>query len=251
MSAPEPLFGLDRDTLRERVTAWGMPVFRADQILKWVYERGITDLDAMTDLSKADRSTLSQKLNFATLESARDQQASDGTRKLLLALTDVGKPAPTTECVMIPAENSSGGMRRTACVSSQVGCPVGCRFCASGLGGLERNLTTAQIVEQVWRLGRLCPKPDGTGGITNVVFMGMGEPLSNFSAVTAAIRTLNAPWGLNISARRITVSTVGVPAQIRRLADQIDLPITLAISLHAPDDTLRRLADSLGRRHQH
>ncbi len=144
-----------------------------------------------------------------------------------------------TECVMIPSDpepGSDGTPRRTACVSSQVGCPVGCRFCASGLGGLDGNLSAGRIVEQVWRLGAL----DGIKRITNVVFMGMGEPLSNFSAVTRAIRTLTAAWATNISARKITISTVGLPKAIERLADEFDLPVTLALSLHAPNDELRR-----------
>jgi 23S rRNA (adenine2503-C2)-methyltransferase len=139
---------------------------------------------------------------------------------------------------MIPSEDPTGP-RRTACISSQVGCPVGCRFCASGLGGLDGNLSAGRIVEQVWRLGTL----PGIDRITNVVFMGMGEPLSNFSAVTHAIRTIagdGAAWGLGISARKITLSTVGLPKAIERLAEQMDLPITLALSLHAPNDDLRR-----------
>lgn len=141
---------------------------------------------------------------------------------------------------MIPAENAEGKPRRTACISSQVGCPVGCRFCASGLGGLEDNLTAGQIVEQVWQLNQL-PELKSLGQcITNVVFMGMGEPLSNFDNVTRAVRTLTAEWGFGLSARRITISTVGLPAQIRRLADKDLPPVTLAISLHAPNDELRR-----------
>jgi 23S rRNA (adenine2503-C2)-methyltransferase len=135
-----------------------------------------------------------------------------------------------TECVMIPSEE-----RRTACVSSQMGCPVGCKFCASGLEGVEGNLTTGRIVEQVWRLAQ----QPGVGRISNVVFMGMGEPLANANAVMNAIRTLNAPWGMGISARKITVSTVGLPAAIRKLCD-FELPVTLALSLHAPTDELRR-----------
>ena len=135
-----------------------------------------------------------------------------------------------TETGMIPTED-----RRTACVSSQVGCPVGCRFCASGIGGLDGNLTAGRIVEQVWRLGRL----EGVGRVSNVVFMGMGEPLANFANVTAAIRTLNAEWGLGIGARRITVSTVGLPPAIRKLCS-FEIPVTLALSLHAPFDELRR-----------
>jgi len=130
----------------------------------------------------------------------------------------------------------AGLPRFTACISSQVGCPVGCRFCASGLTGLDHNLSAGRIVEQVWRLGRM----EGVRRITNVVFMGMGEPLSNLSAVVPAIRTLNALWATGISARKITVSTVGLPKAIEKLAEQLNLPVTLALSLHAPNDDLRR-----------
>jgi 23S rRNA (adenine2503-C2)-methyltransferase len=162
---------------------------------------------------------------------------------------------PQSECVMIPSLDPEGGgaPRRTACISSQVGCPVGCAFCASGLGGLEGNLSAGRIVEQVWLLNRLVGMPPADSGdalprpseqgeprITHVVFMGMGEPLANFSSVVKAIRTLTAPWGMSISARRITVSTVGLPKAIERLAEQLDLPVTLALSLHAPNDALRR-----------
>jgi len=146
---------------------------------------------------------------------------------------------------MIPSTNELGRERRTACISSQVGCPVGCRFCASGLGGLEKNLTAGQIVEQIWWLNSIAQHAVRTADsarptrVTNVVFMGMGEPLANFENVTRAIRTLTAPWGFHLSGRKITVSTVGLPAQIRRLAS-IDVPLTLAISLHAPNDALRR-----------
>ena len=136
-----------------------------------------------------------------------------------------------TECVLIPTDE-----RKTACISSQVGCPVGCKFCASGMGGLDANLSAGRIVEQVWRLGSM----PGIRRISNVVFMGMGEPLSNFDAVTAAIRTMNQLWGLGISARKITISTVGLPKYIKRLRDEFELPITLALSLHATNDDLRR-----------
>ncbi len=137
---------------------------------------------------------------------------------------------------MIPSESrESGKLRRTACVSSQMGCPVGCKFCASGLSGLDGNLTNGQIVQQIWMLAQL----PAVERISNVVFMGMGEPLSNFNNVVAAAKTMMAPWGLGISARKITISTVGMPSPIRKLAD-MDFPITLAISLHAPNDEIRR-----------
>ncbi len=198
---------------------------------------------------------------------------------VLAERTSIGDPARQTECVMIPSlppgETGRGGPRDeaadedgmemvegdeeagshgrgvrrrrgparpdgsprfTACISSQVGCPVGCRFCASGVGGLDASLSAGRIVEQVWRLARL----PGVRRITNVVFMGMGEPLSNLGAVVPAVRTLTAPWGMSISARKITISTVGLPRAIDKLAEQLDLPVTLALSLHAPNDELRR-----------
>ncbi len=164
--------------------------------------------------------------------------SSDGQASLILPILQTSLIQQTaadtsrqSECVMIPADP-----RRTACISSQVGCPVGCRFCASGLGGLDGNLSAGRIVEQVWRLSRLT----GVGRITNVVFMGMGEPLANFDNVKRAIETIAAPWGMNISARKITVSTVGLPKYIERLARDLDLPVTLALSLHAPTDDIRR-----------
>jgi 23S rRNA (adenine2503-C2)-methyltransferase len=152
-------------------------------------------------------------------------------------------------------ERSYPRHRRTACISSQVGCPVGCRFCASGIGGLDGNLSTGRIVEQVWRLGSPpAATPSALSGdpgsgprddphahrISNVVFMGMGEPLSNFQNVVSAVRLISAPWGLGIGARRITISTVGLPKAIERLADELDVPVTLALSLHAPNDAIRR-----------
>jgi 23S rRNA (adenine2503-C2)-methyltransferase len=231
-------------TLGAQCRTLGMARFAADQLLDWVYRKGTVDPTAMTNLSKRDRDMLREHARFHCSEVAAHQQASDGTQKLLmqwdpprpnagatalplLLRSDDGR---RTECVMIPTE-----ARRTACVSSQVGCPVGCSFCASGVDGLEGNLSAGQIVEQVHRLGGL----PGVGRISHVVFMGMGEPLANFAGVTDAIRTLHAPWGMGISARRITVSTVGLPAAIRKLID-FELPVTLALSLHAPNDELRR-----------
>ena len=241
-------FELDADALKAWVTDRGMPAFVSKQLLDWVYRRGVIDPAQMTDLSKANRDLVSHEMRFEQSLVRRHLQATDGTQKLLMAWPreaaaratgDVSLPLADatpgagereTECVMIPADG-----RKTACVSSQIGCPVGCRFCASGIGGLEGNLTRGRIVEQVWKLGRL---PD-VERISHVVFMGMGEPLSNFEAVTGAIRTLNADWGLGISARRITVSTVGLPSAIEKLMG-FDIPVTLALSLHAPTDELRR-----------
>lgn len=236
-------FDLDPDGLEAFAAEHGCRSFLGTQLLKWVFERGVTAPQAMTDLSKFDRSLLDEFMSFGEGETCAAEEASDGTRKILLrwpaphnAANDESplqvlqtRSGGETECVMIPTEK-----RRTACVSSQIGCPVGCRFCASGLGGLEGNLSSGRIVEQAWRLSQL-----PSGPITNVVFMGMGEPLANFSNVTRAVRAINAPWGLGIGARRITISTVGLPTAIRRLGD-FEIPVTLALSLHAPNDTLRK-----------
>ena len=236
------------DLDREAVAAWAaerhLPRHLVDQLLDWVYKKGVTDPAAMTNLSKAHRTLFESEFEVLRGRTIVHQSATDGTQKvplswrpaapesgaLLPQLSDTVARGSETESVMIPSED-----RRTACVSSQLGCPVGCTFCASGIGGLEGNLTSGQIVEQVFRLGRL----EGVDRISHVVFMGMGEPLANYAAVTDAIRVLNAPWGLGISARRITVSTVGLPAAIRKFCE-FELPVTLALSLHAPNDTLRR-----------
>jgi len=225
------LLGESPDSLAAAAVERGFPRRLGVQVPKWIWERGVVRPEAMTDLSKSQRTWLEERFVGPEGEVVADRLATDGTRKLLLAWPERdprGEPL-ATECVMIPAER-----RRTACISSQVGCPVGCRFCASGLG-FDGNLSTARIVEQVHRLGRL----EGVGRISHVVFMGMGEPLANLAATTEAIRILNAPWGAGISARRITVSTVGVPSAIRRFA-RFELPVGLALSLHAPNDELRR-----------
>lgn len=229
-----------------------MKPFRARQIAEWVFEHGIADPLAWSNLSVGERGATARDLAVVSGRIVGHQLATDGTQKLLIEWDDSGQPAAKpvslpligtgdatrqTECVMIPALDQDSE-RRTACISSQVGCPVGCQFCASGLSGLDGNLSAGRIVEQVWRLERL----EGVGRITNVVFMGMGEPLSNFEAVTGAIRTLTRPkpWGMGIGARRITVSTVGLPKYIERLARELEVPVTLALSLHAPTDELRR-----------
>jgi len=239
-------FSLDRDSLRTWCTERGMQRHTADQVLDWVYRKSCADPMRMSNLSKRNRELLAQAMRFTTGQRIDHRVASDGTQKLLMAWgRDSTAENPTalpvlnaspvasgrqTECVMIPADP-----RRTACISSQLGCPVGCKFCASGIGGLEGNLSAGQIIEQVFHLTTL----DAVERISHVVFMGMGEPLANLSAVSDAIRTLHAEWGFGISARRITVSTVGLPTAIRRFCE-FDLPVTLALSLHAPNDEIRR-----------
>jgi 23S rRNA (adenine2503-C2)-methyltransferase len=228
LTASTGFFDHDPESLRAWCEGVGMPGFTAGQLIDWVYEKQVVDPVEMTNLSADHRAMVAEMLPIETGQELANQLASDGTRKLLIGWPLFSDTA-STETVLIPTES-----RATACLSSQVGCPVGCAFCASGIGGLDRNLSAGQIVEQAHRLGRL-----GTGRVTNVVFMGMGEPLANYAAVTGAIKTLNASWGLGIGARRITVSTIGLPEAIRRLAE-FPIPVTLAVSLHAPEDGLRR-----------
>lgn len=224
----------DPEALSRWLIEEGHPRFRADQILKWIYERRVSTFDEMTNLSKPLRAWLVESAAIYTSEVARESVSEDGTRKLLLKWPD----GATTETVWIPADD-----RHTACLSTQVGCPVGCVFCASGLDGVDRNLTAGEIVEQAVRIARLVG--DAREGdaepprLSNIVIMGVGEPLANYDNLMRAIRTINAPWGLGIGARKITVSTVGLPKQIRRLARE-DLQLSLALSLHAPDEKLRQ-----------
>src|SRR5688500_9921527 len=221
-------FSQNEQSLREVVGGWGWPAFRARQLMGWVYGKLVADPEQMTDLSKRDRQELGERMAFANAAVVRKQDSNDGTLKLLLTWPD-GKNA---EAVMIP-----DGERRTACVSSQVGCPVGCKFCASGVNGVQGNLASGQIVEQIFVLNQLLATR--AERITNIVFMGMGEPMANYAAVMDAVRILHEPNGFNIGARRITISTVGVPTKIRALAEE-GLPVNLALSLHAPNEPLRR-----------
>ena len=224
-------FGLMPHEFDAVAAEWGWPRYRAEQIRQWAYGKLVGTPAGMTNLSKLDRDRLGQRVAFARATVARKQDSEDGTQKLLLEWDEGGKVA-VAETVMIP-----DGDRRTACVSSQVGCPVGCTFCASGLAGLKGNLSADQIVEQLFQLNAML-KPRAER-VTNIVFMGMGEPLANYNNVMQAIRILHDPACFNIGARKITISTVGVPQRMRELADE-ELPLNLAISLHAPNEPLRR-----------
>ncbi len=204
----------------------GVPRFRAGQIRGWLFQRRATDWQQMTDLPKSLRLELARDLQLWTTEIVRHTQADDGTEKLLLKLADGGQ----VECVLLRDR-----VRRTICVSSQVGCGMGCVFCASGLDGVDRNLTVGEIVEQMLRLQLLLDEGER---LSHVVMMGMGEPLANLDAVLAALDEAHRPDGLEISGRRITISTVGLPQAIERMA-RLNAPYRLAISLHAPNDELR------------
>ncbi|MHC4443190.1 MAG: dual-specificity RNA methyltransferase RlmN [Planctomycetota bacterium] len=204
-----------------------LPKYRTKQVFEWVYHKMAGDFADMTNLAKPLREMLAQHWAIHTGTEIRCQNSGDGTVKLLLQWPDQA----TSECVLIPDDE-----RHTACISSQVGCPIGCQFCASGLEGLQRQLSTGQIVEQAMAIRHLCQPQQR---LNNIVIMGTGEPLANYQAVIKAIQIINADWGMNIGARKITLSTVGLPKQIRRLAKE-KLQINLAISLHAPNDTIRQ-----------
>lgn len=218
------------DLSREELAAWcvehGQSSYRADQIRRWIYGKRVSDFDAMHDVSAAFRARLAEEFTLFSGKVVQHQIAVDRTEKLLLELSD----GQLVECVLMREED-----RCTICISTQVGCAMGCVFCASGMLGLKRNLTTGEIVEQILRLDRLLGTEER---ITNVVVMGIGEPLANLKNLLPALDTLNDKGALGIGARRITISTVGLPEKIRELAEH-GKPYNLAVSLHAPHDELR------------
>jgi 23S rRNA (adenine2503-C2)-methyltransferase len=208
------------------------PSYRARQITDWLYTRRVDSFEEMTDLPRDLRAELGRQFAFGKIDIVRVLGSRDTTRKFLFRLSDES----LIESVLIPASPALYGEksdRRTICVSTQVGCAYGCKFCASGLEGFSRNLRPNEIVDQIIAIERETGEK-----IDNIVFMGMGEPLANLDNVTRAIRIINAPWGLGIGARRITVSTSGLAPQIRKLADE-PLQIRLAISLHGATDEVR------------
>jgi 23S rRNA (adenine2503-C2)-methyltransferase len=204
----------------------GHKPFRAAQIRKWVFEGRAEDFEAMSDLPKQLRADLAAEFVLWTSNVARHLHSDDGTEKLLLELADGGK----IECVLLRDDD-----RRTICISTQVGCAMGCVFCASGLDGVDRNLTSGEIVEQMLLLQRLLPAEER---LSNIVVMGMGEPLANLDNLLPALDEANADDGLGISHRRITISTVGLPKQLHKLCE-LNTRYHLAVSLHAPNDQLR------------
>ncbi len=241
-TAPVALTGVTRDELRALLAEWGEPAYRAEQILDWVFRKRVESIDAMTNLSRALRERLEESCRLHGLSPVRQQGAEDSTRKFLFALGD----GQFIESVLIPASPALYGEasdRLTLCVSTQVGCAYGCAFCASGLAGFTRNLGADEIVEQVLLAEKLTGEK-----VNNLVFMGMGEPLANLDAVLRGIGILNAPWGVGIGARHITVSTSGLAPQIRKLADS-PLQVRLAISLHGATDAVREKIMPVNRKH--
>ena len=233
---------LQFDELEKIVDELGEPTYRARQIADWLYQKRVQSLDEMTDLPRNFRAALAERFAFSKIEIVRVLGSKDTTRKFLFRLIDDS----LIETVLIPASPALYGSRsdrRTVCVSTQVGCAYGCKFCASGLEGFSRNLQPNEIVDQIIAIER------ETGErVDNLVFMGMGEPLANLDNVMRAIRTINAGWGLGIGARHITVSTSGLAPQIRKLADE-HVQIRLAISLHGATDEVRNQIMPVNRRY--
>jgi 23S rRNA (adenine2503-C2)-methyltransferase len=228
--------------LTQRLEAMGEPSYRADQIVEWLYRKRVRFFAEMTDLPQALRERLANDFAFENLETVRVLGSRDTTRKFLFRLGD----GNLIESVLIPASPALYGDRsdrHTICVSTQVGCAYGCKFCASGLDGFSRNLGVNEIVDQIIAVER-----EAEEKIDNIVFMGMGEPLANFENLMAAIRIINAPWGLGIGARHITLSTSGLVPQIKKLADE-PLQIRLAISLHGANDEVRNQIMPINRRY--
>jgi 23S rRNA (adenine2503-C2)-methyltransferase len=233
---------LTHDELANQFQRWGQPTYRVEQVLQWLYERRATSWDTMTNLPKALREQLRQTYALTALELVRKQGSSDTTQKFLWRLADHS----LIESVLIPANPALYGEpsdRHTLCVSTQVGCAYGCKFCASGLEGWKRNLQVEEIVDQVLAVERWHAaetKQENTDRVVNnLVIMGMGEPLANYDNLLKALQILNAPWGGGIGARKITVSTSGLAPQIRKLADEA-LQVRLAISLHGATDEVRQ-----------
>ena len=243
---------LTREELEAQFQEWEQPAYRVPQLLDWLYQRRATSWDAMSNLPRALRDRLRDNYTLQTLTLARKQGSRDTTQKFLWQLAD----GAYIESVLIPANPALYGEasdRHTLCISTQVGCAYGCRFCASGLEGWKRNLAPHEIIEQILAVERWAqtqpPEPAAAGEtgpvaapadrlVNNIVVMGMGEPLANYQNLLAALRTLNAPWGGGIGARRITISTSGLAPQIRQLAAE-PLQFRLAISLHGASDEVR------------
>ena len=242
MNALRDIKSLQLEELGEKFRELGEPSYRSRQVVDWLYKKRVESFEEMTDLPHELRRRLAKLFGFDRLEVVRVLGSRDTTRKFLFRLGD----GNLIESVLIPASPALYGQksdRRTICISTQVGCAYGCKFCASGLEGFSRNLRENEIVDQI-----ITAERESGEKIDNIVFMGMGEPLANLQNVMRAIRIINAPWGLGIGARHITVSTSGLAPQIRKLADE-PLQIRLAVSLHGATDEVRNQIMPINRRY--
>ena len=238
MSEPRSLQSFTLDELREALTGLGFKAYRAAQIFQWVYRHHARSFGEMTSIAAADRERLASLFTIASLPVLRAERSSDGTRKFLFGLAD----GHTIESVLIPDED-----RQTLCISSQVGCGQACRFCLTGSGGFVRDLEAGEIVLQVAETVRLLAV-ESAPPLTNIVLMGMGEPLANFDQVVRALALMTGEHGLGMSPRRITLSTAGLVPGIDRLA-RSGIPVNLAVSLNASSDEVRDRIMPLNRRY--
>jgi 23S rRNA (adenine2503-C2)-methyltransferase len=223
------LLGMPQGELEALFADLGEKPYRARQLLQWMYQRGVTDFDAMTDLSKSLRAKLVERATIALPRVDSQHESSDGTVKWLFA----SGSGQRVEAVYSPEP-----ARGTLCISSQVGCALDCAFCATGAQGFNRNLTAAEIIGQVWHANGVLPRrPNGETAVTNVVFMGMGEPLANYRNVIPVLELLISDYAYGLSRRRVTVSTSGIVPHVEKLGDECN--VSLAVSLHAPNDELR------------
>jgi len=229
----EVLTDLNSAQLEELLAALGAPAYRAKQVQHWVYSGLAASFDEMANLPKGLRQRLAEELSLRAVSPKYEAVSRDGTVKMLFSLRD-GK---TIESALMRYGTSAGRSRNTVCVSTQVGCPIGCPFCATGQQGFERNLTPGEIIDQVLYYA-LRLRDEDKSTVDNVVFMGMGEPFLNFDALWQAVEMLNSSDGFGLGARQMTVSTAGIVPGIRRLARE-GLQVGLAVSLHAADDALR------------
>ena len=241
-NAVQDIKSLQLEELGEKLRELGEPRYRSRQIADWLYKRRVGSFENMTDLPHKLRGQLAKLFAFERLEPVRVLGSRDSTRKFLFGLAD----GNLIESVLIPASAALYGQksdRRTICISTQVGCAYGCKFCASGLEGFSRNLRANEIVDQIIAVER-----ESGEKVDNVVFMGMGEPLANLQNVMRAIQIINAAWGLGIGARHITVSTSGLAPQVKKLAEE-SLQIRLAVSLHGATDEVRNQIMPINRRY--
>jgi 23S rRNA (adenine2503-C2)-methyltransferase len=223
----------------EQLTAFavahGMRPFRGQQLTEWLYRHGVEDFAAMTNIARVDREELARIATISHLALRREEVSADGTHKFLFELYD----GRTVETVLIPEEG-----RRTLCISTQVGCAMGCTFCLTARQGLERDLSTGEIVDQLLQVQRMTGER-----VTNVVFMGMGEPLHNYHGTVQAVRILTHPRACDLSTRRVTISTAGLLPRIEEVLQEADVKFALAVSLNATSDTLRDRIMPLNRRY--